>query len=113
MGRHIHRCLTDGTLDPHAGTYPLSHVVLGGRHLHDDDYYVVLVAAAEARDVANALKRVNRAWLRHRFDTINDPDYRGARDNADFLYTWDALVNVATFYQRAASTGRAVLFTAT
>jgi hypothetical protein len=108
----MHRCLTDGTLDPDAGSYPLSHVVLGGRHLHDE-YYVVLVSAAEVRDVADALKRVDRAWLRHRFDAIDDPDYRGTRDDADFQYTWDAMVGVGTLYHRAASTGRAVLFTAT
>jgi hypothetical protein len=63
--------------------------------------------------VADALKRVNRASLRHRFDAIDDPDYRGTRDDADFQYTWDPLVDVATFYQRAVSTGRAVVFTAT
>jgi hypothetical protein len=44
---------------------------------------------------------------------IDDPDYRGTRDDADFQYTWDALVDVGTFYHRAASIGRAVLFTAT
>jgi hypothetical protein len=29
----IHRCLTDGTLDPDGGEHPLSLTVIGGRHL--------------------------------------------------------------------------------
>ena len=108
----IHRCLTDGTLDPESGEYPLSHAVLGGRHLHED-YYVVYLSAAHVRDVAHALRGVDRAWLRGRFDVIDDPDYRGARDDADFEYTWDNFVDVKAFYDRAAAAARAVIFTAT
>jgi hypothetical protein len=107
----IHRCLTDGTLDPDAGEYPLSHVVLGGRHLHDE-YYVVYVSTREVRSVADALKPVDRAWLRGRFDAIDDLDY-GTYDDADFEYTWDNFVDVRAFYDRAAAAGRAVVFTAT
>jgi hypothetical protein len=108
----IHRCLTGGSLDPDSGEYPLSHAVLGGRHLHED-YYVVYLSAAQVRDVARALRGVDRAWLRARFDTIDDPDYHGARDDADFKYTWDNLVDVKAFYDRAAVAARAVIFTAT
>ncbi|MFI5909755.1 DUF1877 family protein [Dactylosporangium sp. NPDC051541] len=108
----IHRCLTDGTLDPDGGEYPLSLAVLGGRHLHDE-YYVVYISAAETRAVAAALRGVVRTWLRRRFDAIEDPDYRGARDDADFEYTWDGFGDVRAFYERAAAAGRAVLFTAT
>ncbi|MEN3614771.1 YfbM family protein [Plantactinospora sp. ZYX-F-223] len=108
----IHRCLTDGTLDPDGGAYPLSHAVLGGRHLHDE-YYVVYVSAAEVRDVADALRSVERTWLRHRFDVIDDPDYLGGHDDADFENTWDNFVDVRAFYNRAATVGRAVIFTAT
>jgi hypothetical protein len=108
----IHRCLTDGTLDPDGGAYPLSHAVLGGRHLHDE-YYVVYVNAAEVRDVADALRDVERTWLRRRFDAINDPDYLGAHDDADFEYTWDGFAEVRAFYDRVATAGRAMIFTAT
>jgi hypothetical protein len=108
----IHRCLTDGTLDPDGGGYPLSYAMLAGRHLHDQ-YYVVYVSAAQARDVAGALRGIDRTWLRRRFDTIDDPDYRGARDDADFEYTWDNFVDLRAFYNRAATAERAVLFTAT
>ncbi|MEV2238375.1 YfbM family protein [Micromonospora sp. NPDC049891] len=108
----IHRCLTDGTLDPEGGVYPLSHAVLGGRHL-DDDYYVVYVSAAKVRDVAEALRTVDRTWLRRRFDAIDDRDYDGAHDDEDFEYTWRNFVDVKAFYDRAAAAERAVIFTAT
>ena len=108
----IHRCLTDGTLDPDGGEYALSYAVLGGRHLHTG-YYVVYVSAAQVRDVADALRGVDRTWLRRRFDAIDDPDYNGAHDDEDFDYTWDNLVDVQSFYDRAATAKRAVIFTAT
>ncbi|TCO62704.1 YfbM family protein [Actinocrispum wychmicini] len=108
----LHRCFGDGTLDPDGGAYPLSHAILGGRHLHDE-YYVVHVTAAEVRDVADALQRVEKAWLRDRFDSIDDPDYLGPQDDTDFEYTWSNFVDVRGFYERAAKAGRAVVFTAT
>jgi hypothetical protein len=108
----IHRCLTDGTLEPDAGGYPLSLAVLGGRHLHDE-YYVVYVSADEARDVATALHGVDRTWLRGRFDDIDDPEYDGAGGDGDFEYTWENFLDVRAFYDRAVAAGRAVLFTAT
>ncbi|MBQ1024771.1 YfbM family protein [Micromonospora sp. C95] len=108
----IHRCLTDGTLEPDGGEYPFSHAVLGGRWLHDE-YVVVYLTVDEARDVAAALQSVDRCQLRQRFDAIDDPDYRGALDDAGFDYTWDNFVEVRAFYQRAAAAGRAVVFTAT
>ncbi|MDG4840222.1 YfbM family protein [Micromonospora sp. WMMD967] len=108
----IHRCLTDGTLDPDGGRYPWSHAVLGGRHLHDD-CYVVYVSADEVRDVAEALRSVERTWLRRRFDAIDGRDYDGAQDDDDFEYTWNNFVDVRTFYDRAAMAARSVIFTAT
>jgi hypothetical protein len=100
----FHRCLTDGTLDPDGSDYPLSHAVLGGRHLHDD-HYVVYVDAVEVRDVAEALRGLDRTWLRRRFDAIDDPDDRGAHDDSDVRYTWDNFVDVQAFYHRAAAPG--------
>jgi len=100
----IHRCLTGGTLDPNAGEYPLSHAILGGRHLHDD-IYLVYITADEVRDVAEALGEVDEAWLRERFDALADED--------DWDYTWTNFADVRAFYDRAAKSGRAVIFTAT
>ncbi|MET7401932.1 YfbM family protein [Dactylosporangium sp. NPDC005572] len=107
----IHRCLTDGTLDGATGEYPLSHAVLGGRELHDE-LCAVYVTAAEVRDVAAALREVDGAWLRARFDAIDDPDYRGALDDGDFEYTWSNFEDVRRFYANASTAGRAVIFTA-
>lgn len=107
----IHRCLTGGALDREGSEYPLSHAVLGGRHLHDDRY-VVYVTTAQVEDVAQGLRGVDRAWLRDRFDAIADQHYRGARDDADFNYIWDNFVDVTTFYDRAAAAARSVIFTA-
>ncbi|WP_164842682.1 YfbM family protein [Actinoplanes solisilvae] len=108
----IHRCLTDGTLDPDAGEFPLSLAVLGGRHLHDD-YYVVHITAAEVVEVSNALRPITQGWLRERFDAIADPDYDGALDDEDFGYTWTNFVDVRVFFEEAVAAGRAVIFTAT
>ena len=108
----IHRCLADGTLQPDGGAYPLSHAVLGGRHLHGQ-YYVVHLDAAQVRDVAEALGRVVRAWLRKRYDAIDAADYDGTLGDEDFEYTWTNFVDVHEFYVRAAAAGRAVVFTAT
>jgi hypothetical protein len=65
------------------------------------------------RDVANALRPIDQTWLRGRYDAIDEADYRGAHDDADFQYTWDSFVDVQGFYARAAAAGRAVIFTAT
>lgn len=106
----IHRCLTNGTLDPDGGTQPLALAVVGGRHLHDE-MYVVYVAPDEVRAVAEALADIDEPWLRARFGDFDD-DYDGAADDDDFHYTWDGLVCLKGFYQRAAAASRAVIFTA-
>lgn len=108
----IHRCLTDGTLAFDNGHYPLSHVVLGGRQLHeDDDYIVALITAEQVVHVAEALDGVDEAWTRERFFGLDFDDYDGARDEDDFRYTWTNLDDLRGFYQRAAQALRAVIFT--
>ncbi|HEY7222820.1 MAG TPA: DUF1877 family protein [Micromonosporaceae bacterium] len=107
----IHRCLSDGSLDPDGGVYPLSYAILGGRHLHDD-YYVCYVSAAEVRDVAAALVGIDEPELRRRYDRIGE-DYQQPRDDVDFQYTWENFVDVCAFYGRAAAAECAVIFTAT
>ena len=107
----LHRCLTDGTLEPGAGTFPLSHVVLGGVQLcEDSEYLVSLVRADQVSTVADALAPVDQAWLRRRYDALDFPDYDGERGEADFAYTWGNVDGIADFYQAAAQDGRAVIF---
>ena len=43
----IHRCLTDGTLDPEGGDFPLNQVILGGKKLHIGDDYIDVVVRPE------------------------------------------------------------------
>ncbi|MFC4050175.1 YfbM family protein [Actinomadura syzygii] len=106
----IHRCLGDGTLDYEG--YPLSHAVLGGRHLHTE-IYVVHVSVAEVRDVAEALRPLGRDWLRRQCDALGSSGYDGAHGPEVFEYIWTNFVDVQNFYQRAAKADRAVIFTAT
>ncbi|MET7419933.1 YfbM family protein [Dactylosporangium sp. NPDC005555] len=99
----LHRCLGD--------EYPLSHAILGGEDLHEE-YWVVHVTAEQVRDVAAALRGLDRAWLRERFDAFDKDDYAGAGDDRDFEYTWGNFADIRAFYDRAATAGRAVVFTA-
>lgn len=109
----IHRCLTDGSLLYVSGEYPLNHCICGGRQLiRGRNGTVSLVAAAQVKDVAAALGKITKPWLRRRYDRL-DP----AEDNEveigdeDFEYTWENFLAVRRFYKKAAETGRAVIFT--
>lgn len=108
----LHRCLTDGTLELKAGTFPLSHAVLGGVQLcEDSDYLVSMVRADQVPAVADALTLLDEASLRRRYDTFEFPDYAGVRGDDDFAYTWGNVDGIAEFFQTAARDGRAVIFT--
>jgi len=109
----IHRCLTDGSLLYVSGEYPLNHCVCGGRQLfRGRDYTVSFVSAAQVKDVAAALARITRAWMRKRYDLIDPEDYDEVEmGDEDFGYTWENFLDVRRFYKRAAAAGRAVIFT--
>jgi hypothetical protein len=108
----LHRCLSDGTLDLAGGSYPLSHVVLGGMQLYEgEDYVVALIHAEQVPEVAVALVPVDQAWLRQRYDSLEFPDYQGFRSDEDFEYTWANFRGLGEFFQTAAAAGRAVIFT--
>jgi hypothetical protein len=108
----LHRCLSDGTLDLAGGSFPLSHVVLGGMQLYEgEDYVVALVRAEQVPEVATALAPIDEAWLRRRYDTLEFPDYQGVRSDEDFEYTWANFRGLDVFFQAAAEDGRAVIFT--
>jgi hypothetical protein len=107
----LHRCLTDGTLDAGAGSFPLSHVVLGGAQLcEDSDYLVALVRADQVSTVADALTPIDQAWLRRRYDALAFPGYERGRGEEDFAHTWGNVEGIAAFFQAAAQDGRAVIF---
>jgi hypothetical protein len=62
--------------------------------------------------VTAALELVTKPWLRHRyFSLLKQEEYDGEIGVEDFEYTWDWFENVRSLYQKAASGGRAVIFT--
>jgi hypothetical protein len=107
----LHRCLTDGTLSVAAGSFPLSHAVLGGVQLCEDpEYLVSLVRADQVSAVADALAPVDAAWLRRRYDALEFPGYGRVRGAEDFAYLWANVAGIAAFYEAAAQDGRTVIF---
>ncbi|MBI2919998.1 MAG: DUF1877 family protein [Planctomycetes bacterium] len=108
----MHRALTDGQLGYGNGPYPLNCCVLGPKQLHEgDDYIVSLVNAEQVQDVAAALKPLGEEWFRHRYRTIVPKDYAPEYGDQDMEYTWEYLQAVGELYRKAASAGRAMVFT--
>lgn len=109
----MHRVLADGELTYSGGEYPLSHVVLGGEILYSgDDYIMSLKTPDQVRDIAAALPAISEAEFRKRYDAIDPTEYGFPKSDVDFDYTWAWFQDVRTLYQRAATDGRYVLFTA-
>jgi len=109
----IHRCLTDGSLLYVSGEYPLNHCICGGRQLHRGQGYTVsFVSARQVKDVAAALAKVTRTWMRKRYDQIDPGEYDEVEmGEEDFAYTWENMLGLRRFYKKAATAGRAVVFT--
>jgi hypothetical protein len=109
----IHRCLTDGTLLYVSGEYPLNHCICGGRQLfRGRDYTVSYVSAPQVKDVAKALARITRTWMRQRYDKIDPEEYDEVEmGDEDFDYTWENFLDLRRFYKKAAEAGRPVIFT--
>ena len=108
----IHRCLTDGRLAFDNGTYPLNACVLGGEQLCQGDAFIVsLLTPEQVRDVASALARVDKQWLREKYEAIDPVEYGAPITSTEFEYLWSSFVGLPTFFQRAADTGRTVIFT--
>ncbi|WP_432253561.1 YfbM family protein [Streptomyces sp. HNM1019] len=107
----LHRCLTDGDLAYDNGDFPLSHAILGGRLLHEDDYIVSYVSPDQVHEIAAALAPLDEHWLRDRFATLTFEDYQGSGDTEDIAYTLAFLPELTDFYRAAAQDDRAVIFT--
>jgi hypothetical protein len=108
----MHRCLTEGELDPAAGDFPLNHAVLGGKHLHQgDDYAAVLVRPDMTRFIADALAEVDEDEFRKKFLAL-PASYSQPRGEKDFIEVWLALQNLKVFYEAATENLEAVVFTA-
>jgi hypothetical protein len=109
----IHRCLTDGSLLYVSGEYPLNHCICGGRQLfRGREYTVSYVSAPQVKDVASALAKITKAWMRKRYDQLDPEEYDEVEvGDEDFEYTWENFLDVRRFYKTAADACRAVIFT--
>jgi hypothetical protein len=108
----LHRCLTDGTVEPGKGTYPLNRCLLGGKELcGDNGDYVYLVTPAEARDVAAALQGLSLEWLRERYALLAHTDYAQWMNSDDQQGAVDYFREMRDFYQEVVRAGDAVIFT--
>jgi hypothetical protein len=108
----IHRCLSDGTLEPGGGDPPLKWAVFGGEDLSGDpDWHAMLVRPAQTKQVAEALDGINEQWWRDRYATLAEQGYRPHDEEDDCEYTWDWFLELRELYRVAAEAGRAVLFT--
>ena len=109
----IHRSLTDGDLTYDNGTYPLSHVIMGGEPIYfEDDYIMSLKTPEQVRDVARALRGFTREQLHAGYTQITRAMYGSEPTEEDFEYTWSNFQELPEFWARAAAAGRFVLFTA-
>ena len=109
----MHRCLSDGTLNPAGGAPPLHLAVLGGTSLYEgDDYIACLLSPSQVQEVSRALTPLTEAWFRARYFKLDTDDYGMDLSEEDFQYTWESLQCVRSFFEKAARDGRASLFTA-
>jgi hypothetical protein len=105
----LHRVLTDGSLEPLAGEYPLNHAVLGGRVLgHDTGFAVVLKRPDMSPHIAEGLARVTPETVEAMFSQLHaaQPDLMAGIESSDISRL---LADLTSFYQAAAAAGEAVV----
>jgi hypothetical protein len=108
----IHRCLGDGTLA--GGKDPLRLCILGGEQLDKGDSYIIsLLSPEQVKQVANALRSLDKPSLRERYFKIDPTHYAvpSQLNEEDFEYTWEYFQEVREFYEKAAADGRWSIFT--
>jgi hypothetical protein len=108
----IHRCLTDGSLDPEGGDFPLNHCVLGGRRLHKGDgFEAVLIRPDIVPYVADATNEVRLGEFRDQFFELDPEDYQRPIEDKEFDRIWATFRQLQSFFEYAAAERVAVLFT--
>ena len=107
----IHRCLSGGSLGFDSTNYPLSLAVLNGRQLYSkEDYVISLLEPKEVAEIASGLLSVDQAWLKLQYDSIDAEEYGVPKDQQDWEYTWEYFEGMVLFFQKAAHSGRHVVF---
>jgi hypothetical protein len=109
----IHRCMTDGELDPAGGDFPLNHAILGGKQLlKGADYTAVLIRPDMIRFIADALAELEEEELRKKFFALGSTSYKEPIDEKHFMQMWLMLKDLKVFFEAAAENMEAVVFTA-
>jgi hypothetical protein len=109
----MHRALSDSQLSYNEGPHPLRLAVIGGEPLYaEGDYIMSLKTPKEVAEVAAALAKISKEEFRKKYDAMDVVAYGCPKNDVDFEYTWEWLTGVVAFYQRAATAGRFVLFSA-
>jgi len=109
----IHRCLTEGELDPAAGDFPMNHAVLGGKQLHKgSDYTAVLIRPDMTSFIADAIAELEEDDVRKKFFALGNGSYKQPIDEKHFMEMWLMLQNLKVFFEAAAENIEAVVFTA-
>ena len=108
----MHRCLTDGELDPAGGEFPLNTVILGGKQLHrGDDYTAVLIRPDMTTFIDQALREIEEDDFHQKFLNL-PPSYTQPRGEKEFMEVWLQLQNLKVFFEAASENMEAVVFTA-
>lgn len=108
----IHRCLTEGTLDPEAGEFPLNHVILGGKKLHNgDDYIAVVVRPDMVTFIAEGLREVKEPDFRKAFFGLGEKGYDQAINEKEYSFIWHMVHEIRAFFEYCDEERFAVLFT--
>ena len=108
----IHRCLTEGTLDPNAGEFPLNCCVLGGRRLYrGTGFEAVLIRPDIVPHVAMAVRDVKRSDLHERYFKLDPNDYGQQPSEKEFDLIWNTFRQIQQLMDEAGELRAAVLFT--
>jgi hypothetical protein len=108
----IHRCLTEGMLDPEAGAFPLNHVILGGKKLHNgDDYVAVVVRPDMVTFIAETLHEIKEPDFRKKFFALADKGYDQPINEKEYSFIWHTVQEIRTFFEYCDEERFAVLFT--
>ena len=107
-----HRCFTEGALDPEGGEFPLNHVILGGKKLHNgDDYVAVVVRPDMVTFIAEALRDVKEPDFRKAFFALGEKGYDQPINEKEYSYIWHMVQEIRAFFEFCDEERFAVLFT--
>lgn len=97
------RCLSDGTFNPRAGTYPLNACFLGGHLLVTEGSIVNVVLPEQVRDVSVAYRQLPQEWFRNRFGQLFAAGGDEPYPESAIAYFQDCFEELKRFYHWAAS----------